>query len=141
MPNDSAVTKRTSIDVVCLVAIDQDGKILATQRAKDKPLPLVWEFPGGKIDAGESAEYALRREIVEELGIELGELSRLPRVTHQYEFGVIQLIPFLRKMDTHPKISKLNAHAATQWIALGKWNQLQWAPADLPIIDMLLNTE
>lgn len=140
--SDHLDTQRPSIiDVVCLVAIDPDYKILATQRAKDKLLGLLWEFPGGKIDQGESPEHALRREIVEELGIELVALSRLPSVTHQYDFGNIQLIPFLTKMEIHPKLSELNAHAAAQWIALKDWNQLQWAPADLPIIDWLLSTE
>jgi len=124
-----------------LVAIDPNNKILATQRAKDKPLPLVWEFPGGKVDKGESTEIALRREIIEELGLKLGELTRLPTVTHEYEFGTIQLIPFLSKVEKHPELSELHAHAAAQWIALDQWDQLQWAPADLPIIEKLIKTQ
>jgi mutator protein MutT len=141
MANNHSAPTHKIIDVVCLVAMDPDDKILATQRAKDKPLGMLWEFPGGKVDTGESAEGALRREIIEELGIELGALTRLPAVTHAYDFCTIQLIPFLSKVDTRPQLGELHAHAAAQWIALDKWNQLQWAPADLPIIERLLKTE
>lgn len=141
MANTNSAPKHNVIKVVCLVAIDRDNQILATQRAEDKQLGLLWEFPGGKIDTGESAEEALRREIMEELGIELEALTRLPAVTHVYDFGTIQLIPFLSKVDKRPQLDELNAHAAAQWIALDDCDQLQWAPADLPIIEMLRHTE
>lgn len=141
MTNTHSILTHKTINVVCLVAMDQDKQILATQRAEDKPLELLWEFPGGKIDTGESAEDALRREIIEELGIELGALTRLPEVTHAYDFGTIQLIPFLSKLDSRPQLGELNAHAAARWISLDEWDQLQWAPADAPIIERLLKTE
>jgi 8-oxo-dGTP diphosphatase len=141
MANNHSVPTHKIIDVVCLVAIDRDNQVLATQRAEDKPLGLLWEFPGGKIDRGESAEEALRREIIEELNIELGALTRLPAVTHAYDFGTIQLIPFLSKVETRPQLGELHAHAAARWVALDEWDQLQWAPADLPIIEMLQKTE
>ncbi|MGB0258499.1 MAG: (deoxy)nucleoside triphosphate pyrophosphohydrolase [Coraliomargarita sp.] len=141
MPNQSDATKNNTIDVVCLIAIDLDNNILATQRAKDKPLGLLWEFPGGKIDTGESPEVALRREIQEELGLELGKLIQHPEVTHHYDFGTIQLIPFITRVETRPELPELNAHAAAQWIALNDWEQLQWAPADIPIIERILQTE
>jgi len=141
MTNRISSKNQKTIDVVCLIMIDEDNQVLATQRAEDKPLGLLWEFPGGKIDSGESAEAALRREIIEELGIELGALTRLPAVTHAYDFGTIQLIPFLSKVDTRPHLGELHAHAAARWIALDEWDQLQWAPADVPIIERLLQTE
>ncbi|MGJ8652603.1 MAG: (deoxy)nucleoside triphosphate pyrophosphohydrolase [Opitutaceae bacterium] len=141
MANNHSAPTHKIIDVVCLVAIDRNNQVLATQRAEDKPLGLLWEFPGGKIDTGESAEEALRREIMEELGIELGALTRLTAVTHAYDFCTIQLIPFLSKGDTRPQLGELHAHAAARWIALDEWDQLQWAPADLPIIEKLLKKE
>ena len=128
-------------DVVCLVMIDQDNQILATQRAKDKQLGLLWEFPGGKIDHSETADVALRREIQEELGLKLGQLTKHPAVTHRYDFGTIQLTPFITRVETHPEISHLHAHEAAQWIALKDWDQLHWTPADVPIIEKLLQTE
>lgn len=121
--------------------MDSDNKILTTQRAADKQLGLLWEFPGGKINTGESAEVALRREIREELGINLGVLTERPSVTHTYDFGTIRLTPFMAHVEKRPDIPILNAHAAARWISLNSWNQLQWAPADLPIIKHLLQTE
>ncbi|MGJ8651599.1 MAG: (deoxy)nucleoside triphosphate pyrophosphohydrolase [Opitutaceae bacterium] len=141
MANNHSVPTHKIIDVVCLVAIDRDDQVLATQRAEDKPLGMLWEFPGGKIDTGESPEEALRREIIEELGIELGALTRLPAVTYAYDFGTIQLIPLLSKVDTRPQLGELHAHAAARWIALDEWDKLEWAPADLPIIERLQKTE
>ncbi len=141
MPNHSSVTKTDILNVVCLVAIDEKKHLLATQRAADKPLGLLWEFPGGKVDKGESPEIALRREIQEELSIELDELTEHPAVTHTYEFGTIRLIPFITHVEKRLEISKLNAHEAAQWIPLKHWNKLQWAPADVPIIEQLLQTE
>ena len=141
MTNRLANSSPKIIDVVCLVVIGPDNKILATQRSEDKPLGLFWEFPGGKIDDRESSETALRREIQEELGLELNELVKYPAVTHHYDFGTIRLIPFITRVETRPELPELNAHAAAQWIALNDWEQLQWAPADIPIIERLLQTE
>ncbi len=141
MANNHSAPTHKIIDVACLVAIDRDNQILATQRAEDKPLGLLWEFPGGKIDNGESAVDALRREAQERLGIKLGDLTEQPAVTHTYDFGTIHLIPFIARVETRPVIPALNVHAAAQWIALNEWDQLQWAPADVPIIERLLQTE
>ena len=129
------------MNIACGIMYDNSGKILMGLRKENGPNPNYWEFPGGKIDTGESAEDALRREIIEELGIELGTLTRLPAVTHTYDFGTIQLIPFLSKVETRPQLGELHAHAAARWIALDEWDQLQWAPADLPIIERLQKTE
>jgi 8-oxo-dGTP diphosphatase len=141
MAHTHSAPTHTTIDVVCLVALGPENTMLATQRAADKPLALLWEFPGGKIDPGESAETALRREIHEELGIEFGALTEQPAVTHTYDFGTIRLIPFTAYFETQPTFPHLTAHAATQWIALNDWKQLQWAPADLPIIERLLKSD
>lgn len=141
MANNHSVPPHKIIDVVCLVAIDKDNHVLTTQRAADKPLGLLWEFPGGKIDKGESAEAALRREIIEELSIKIGALTRLPSVTYAYDFCTIQLIPFLSKVEARPQLGDLHAHTAARWIALDEWGQIQWAPADLPIIERLQKTQ
>lgn len=126
------------ITVVCLVLIDKDGALLATQRPHNKHLGLFWEFPGGKVEEGESPEDALRREIQEELGIGVGELKPLPAVTHVYEFGTIRLLPFKSACERHPTLT-LAEHVAARWVSATDWQSLEWAPADVPVItDILL---
>ena len=141
MTHSTPSSRAETIQVVCLVAIDADKHILATQRAADKPLALLWEFPGGKIEPGESAPSALRREIREELDIELGELLPQAPVVHDYDFGRIELTPFIARVARRPEGLTLHAHRAAQWIALADWQRLQWADADVPIIQRLLQTE
>jgi hypothetical protein len=62
-------------------------------------------------------------------------------VTHTHDFGTILLIPFLSKVETRPQLAELHTHTAARWIALDEWHQLQWAPADLLIIETLLKLE
>ncbi len=116
--------------------IDKHGAFLATQRPADKHLGLYWEFPGGKVEEGESPESALRREIQEELGIELGELQPMPPVTHTYAFGSIRLLPFKSICESHPQLA-LSEHVDTRWVSATDWQSLNWAPADVPVISTL----
>ncbi len=122
--------------VVCLVLIDKQGAFLATQRPANKHLGLYWEFPGGKVEEGESPEDALRREIREELGVGIGELQPMPAVTHTYEFGTIRLLPFRATCTSRPRLT-LTEHIDAKWINPSDGKSLQWAPADIPIIHEL----
>ena len=72
--------------VVVAGVLERDGKILICRRRADQPHPLKWEFPGGKIEAGESPEFALMRELREELGIEATAGAELMR----YEFAYLR---------------------------------------------------
>ena len=120
--------------------IDKHGAFLATQRPADKRLGLFWEFPGGKVEEGESPECALRREIQEELGIEVGELQPLPAVAHAYAFGSIRLLPFRSACERHPQLT-LTEHVAARWVSATDWQTLNWAPADVPVIMHILQAE
>jgi 8-oxo-dGTP diphosphatase len=71
----SAVPERVPVDVAVGVLIDAQGSFLLTSRPEGKVYAGYWEFPGGKLEAGESVEQALRRELHEELGIEIGAAS------------------------------------------------------------------
>ena len=74
---------------------DGDGRVLLAERLGDGPLAGLWEFPGGKIAAGESAGDALRRELAEELGIEVDEATPLAALHHEYPDRVVDLEFFL----------------------------------------------
>jgi 8-oxo-dGTP diphosphatase len=127
---------QTPTEVVCLVLRDHNGFILAMQRPPGKRLGGLWEFPGGKVEANEPPSDALRREIKEELHLDLGELSPLPPVEHTYDFGTIRLLPFLSKGGERPTLT-LTEHTAAKWIDPREWSLLDWAPADIPILEAL----
>lgn len=124
------------IDVVCLVLVDQGNHVLATQRPDGGALARKWEFPGGKVEDGEDHETALRREIREELCVEVADLTALAPVTHFYDFEAIRLWPFLSRCEQPPRL-KLVEHANFIWSALEEANSLDWAAADLPILVQL----
>lgn len=95
-------------------------------------LPLKWEFPGGKIKNGESPEDCLKRELLEELEIEVEVGRQLPPVTHHYPTFTVTLYPFICKI-ADVNIS-LHEHKAFTWIRPEQLHTLDWAEADLPII-------
>jgi 8-oxo-dGTP diphosphatase len=121
------------VTVTCLVLSDPARTVLAVRRPVGKALGGCWEFPGGKVEPGETPEPCLRREIQEELGIALPpDLTALRPVSYRYPFGPIRLLPFLARVAARPTI-ELREHTASQWLAPGEWPTLPWAPADLPI--------
>lgn len=95
-------------------------------------LPLKWEFPGGKIETGESPEECLHRELREEMAISV-EIGRelLPR-THHYPDFTVTLYPFVCQLTT--AVIELREHAAICWLAPAEVMSLDWAAADLPVI-------
>ena len=122
------------IPVSCLVLLHQ-GKVLATQRSETMDLPGLWEFPGGKVELDESPAACLIREIWEELSIGIQICSPLTPVLHAYPTKYIQLIPFLATWETGTL--QLSEHAQYQWLARQDLLSLDWAPADLPIVEEL----
>lgn len=128
-----------SIDVVCLVLVDGVGRVFAARRPPGKSLGGMWEFPGGKIDPGETAEQALRRELREELEMEVGELEPLEVVTHEYDFATIRLWPMLARCDggNHPAFV-LHEHTQACWVGESEARDMEWAPADVPVLGRLL---
>lgn len=124
------------IHVTCAI-IERDGLVLAAQRSATMTLPLKWEFPGGKIDPGESAEECLLREIVEELGIQVGIEKNLPATTHNYPAFSVTLYPFVCSIETGEIV--LHEHAAISWLPPTELHTLDWAEADLPVIQSYLS--
>ncbi|MCU0599277.1 MAG: (deoxy)nucleoside triphosphate pyrophosphohydrolase [Desulfobacterales bacterium] len=115
------------ISVACAI-IKENGKILVAQRSETMSMPLKWEFPGGKIDSGETPAQCLKREIMEELGIEVDVGRALPHVTHPYPDFSITLVPFLCAITGGRLI--LNEHKAIAWLSPEGLNVLDLAEAD-----------
>lgn len=124
------------IHVACAI-IERDGLVLAAQRSAIMTLPLKWEFPGGKIDTGETAVEGLRREILEELAVEVSVGQSLPASTHHYPAFTVTLYPFICTIQTGEII--LHEHAALAWLAAVNLASLDWAEADLPVIEYYLS--
>lgn len=119
------------LHVACAL-IEQDGLLLAAQRSAAMNLPLKWEFPGGKIEDGESPEACLRRELREELEVSVVIGSALLPSTHHYPDFIVTLYPFLCQLATAEIV--LREHAAMRWVAPAEMMTLDWAAADLPVI-------
>ena len=127
-----------TIDVVCALII-RNGCVLCAQRSERMALPLKWEFPGGKLESNELPEAALKREILEELGVEIEIISALQVSEYSYD-GVrtIRLIPYLAFItdDSEPKAHE---HSEIRWVPNSELMQLDWAAADVPIVLEYIN--
>lgn len=95
--------------------------------------PLKWEFPGGKVEENEAPEACLKREIKEELGVEIDVLERLPSNFHLYSNLELELIPFRCSLQTFE--IELHEHSQIIWLPIEKLKDLDWAEADVPIVD------
>ena len=121
------------IEVVAAI-IHKDGRIFATQRGygdwKD-----WWEFPGGKMEAGETPEEALKREIREELSTEI-QLDKL-FCTVEWDYPKFHLTMHCYLCSLLPEALHLNEHEAARWLPKEELDSVQWLPADVQIIERL----
>jgi 8-oxo-dGTP diphosphatase len=119
------------MQVVCAMIVRDDGKVLVCRRGEGRKLAGLWEFPGGKIEAGERAEDALVREIREELGVEISVGEARPVVDWDYGGMQLRLLPFLcRIVRGEPQALE---HAELRWCGGAECSALDWAPADVPV--------
>jgi len=124
------------VDVVCAV-IRRGEEILLARRPEGKRLAGLWEFPGGKVDAGELAEEALHRELMEELGCEVLILQAGPPVLHEYEWGMIRLFPFVCELAEGSAGPVAHEHSELIWVFQKNLFRPDLAPADVPILRWL----
>jgi 8-oxo-dGTP diphosphatase len=117
------------IRVTCAIIRNEDNEVLAVQRGENTDHPCKWEFPGGKIDAGESEEDCVIREIKEELAIDMVICSRMSDIEYDYGKKQILLIPFI--CDTLEEQPVLAEHVAFKWIEPARLKELDFSEADI----------
>lgn len=122
-------------DVTCAI-IRKEDFVLSTQRSESMSMPLKWEFPGGKVESGESKIECLHREIMEELHIKIHILQPLTPVVFNYKNKTIRLLPYLADYVSGEIL--LTEHKSYKWLKANDILDVDWAPADLPIVEEYL---
>lgn len=122
---------KNKIPVICAI-IERNNKVLVVQRSATMKLPLKWEFPGGKLEKNESEEACLKREIREELNIEIHLEKRLTPSVFSYPDVSVELIPYIAR-QTGGNLT-LSEHARFEYLSKSDLLDLEWAQADIPIV-------
>lgn len=120
-----------TLKIVTAALIEKNGKVLITQRPREDRLSFKWEFPGGKMEPGETAEQCLVREIKEELNLEIKIKGHFMNSLYKYETGEIELMCYLAEI-TGGEL-RLNFHEAAQWAERKELRKFDFAPADIPV--------
>jgi len=124
--------------IVTCAIIENNGKVLCARRSESMHLPLKWEFPGGKTEDGEEPEACLKREIREELGIEIIIIERLTSNRHTYPGRKgFELIPFRCRLAGG--VLNIREHKQVKWLEKSELRGLDWAEADIPIVNNYLS--
>ncbi len=122
------------VRVVCALIEDAEGRLLLARRPPGKHLAGLWEFPGGKIEPGESPEAALHRELAEELGCRVDIRAALAPVTHAYEKVTVTLLPYLARLTADSPAPHPREHEALRWVEAEGIARLDLPEADAPIL-------
>lgn len=114
-----------------------ENRVLACRKAPGKSLAGSWEFPGGKIEAGETPKQALAREIAEELSLTAHVGEKVTTTTYEYDFATIELTTyFCSIIEGTPRLTD---HDEARWVTADEATQLQWAPADIPAVEKIVS--
>ncbi len=113
-----------------------EHRILIAQRRHDKTLGLLWEFPGGKIEAGETPQECLKREIKEEFSIDISVCDFIMEHTHHYEDFDLHMYVYKATWDGQGTI-QICDHEQYKWVNIDELDHYQFAGADLPVVQRL----
>lgn len=123
------------INVVGAVIV-RNGTVLCAKRGPDGAMGGLWEFPGGKIEPGETPQQALVREIEEELRCTVTVGEEVEHTVHESDFGAISLTTFYCELMVGTP--QRTEHAALTWLAPEALHSLEWAPADVPAVERII---
>jgi 8-oxo-dGTP diphosphatase len=113
-------------------AVLRDGRVLASRRTEPPRLAGLWEFPGGKVEDGETDEQALARELSEELGVEAVIGARFGPDLPIGDAAMLRV--YLAAFVGEPELVDHDAH---RWLTLAELDEVAWIPVDLPLVDLL----
>jgi 8-oxo-dGTP diphosphatase len=125
------------LTVVAVALVDVDGRVLLAQRPEGKAMAGLWEFPGGKIHAGESPEAALIRELKEEIDIDVTEACLAPFTFASHRYGTFHLLMPLYVCRRWKGVMRPREGQALAWVRPEKLGDYPMPPADKPLIAML----
>lgn len=128
---------RSRLLVTAAALVDADGRVLLQQRPEGKPMAGLWEFPGGKVEPGETPEEALIRELEEELGIRTHQSCLAPVTFASEPLGDRDLLLLLYICRKWSGVPRLHHASAMQWVRPAAMFSLPMPPADLPMIGIL----
>lgn len=134
---ESVLKPKPVVLVVAVALVDADGRVLLTQRPPGKKLAGMWEFPGGKVEANETPEAALLRELREELGLDISAACLAPFTfaSHSYDdFHLLMPLYVCRRWAGQPEGRE---GQALKWVRPVKMSELPMPPADVPLVAML----
>jgi 8-oxo-dGTP diphosphatase len=126
------IARAKTIDVAAAI-IEENGKVLAARRAPGKHLEGLWEFPGGKLEPGESPEDCLKRELFEEFRVEVHVGKFLGESVHDYGIKTIRLLAYRASRLDGDFV--LKDHDEIVWLTRAELLDLNWAPADIPLVE------
>jgi 8-oxo-dGTP diphosphatase len=137
LDSDAAPISRPIVLVAAVALVDADGRVLLAERPAGKHLAGLWEFPGGKVDAGETPEAALIRELAEELGIDVHETCLAPFTfaSHSYP-GFHLLMPLYVCRKWHGIVAPQEGQRLA-WVRPARLGDYPMPPADKPLVAML----
>jgi len=135
MPGEQQVNAVKSRKVIVAAAIITDGRVLACERSAPPEVAGRWEFPGGKVEPGETDEQALARECVEELGVRVEVGARIgPDVPLAHGRAVLRVFAVRLLDGDEPRALE---HTAMRWLSADELDTVRWLPADKPIVAAL----
>lgn len=121
------------VDVVAAIVQNDRNEVLIAKRRPEKRLGGFWEFPGGKLEEGETKEEALKREIYEELNLKIMVKREFMSNICSYEFGIINLHAFICELNCSNEIISTD-HDVIIWVNVEQLKDYNFAPADVPIV-------
>ena len=127
------MVKSSNLVRVTAAILEKDGKILiAKRKTGDKLFAGLWEFPGGKVEEGETPEECMARELKEELDIEVEVEELITSNKHKYPHGIFELLAYRVKHISGEIV--LNDHEEIKWVTVDEMSNFEFPPADFPII-------